>query len=76
MLLRILHLSLTVLAVLALMTDQACAVGFILGQTKDELELKYDVSVQDHGPGRVTIVFTLTAKASAGSGLVFGVQAV
>ena len=37
----------------------AWGVGFILGETKDELKLEYDVSVQDHGTGRVTVVLTL-----------------
>jgi hypothetical protein len=39
--------------------DRAWGEGFSLGQTKDELKLKYDVAVQDHGTGRVTVVFTL-----------------
>lgn len=34
-------------------------IGFILRETKEELKLKYDVAVQDHGTGRVTIVLTL-----------------
>jgi hypothetical protein len=33
--------------------------GFILGQTKEELKLDYEVAVQDHGTGRVTVVLTL-----------------
>jgi hypothetical protein len=37
----------------------ALGIGFILGETKDELKLKYDLSVQDHGTARVTVVFTL-----------------
>jgi hypothetical protein len=41
------------------MSGRALGIGFILGETKDELKLKYDVSVQDHGTGRATVVFTL-----------------
>jgi hypothetical protein len=46
-------------AVLAWTSSQALGIGFILGETKEELKLKYDVTVQDHGTGRVTAVFTL-----------------
>ena len=34
-------------------------IGFFLGQSKDELKLKYEVSATDHGTGRVTIVLTI-----------------
>lgn len=37
----------------------AWGIGFVLGETKDKLKLKYDLTVQDHGTGRVTIVLTL-----------------
>ena len=50
---------LIVLAALVLMTARAWGIGFVLGETQQELKLKYDLSVQDHGTGRVTIVFTL-----------------
>ncbi len=40
-------------------SGRAFGIGFILGETKEELKLKYDVVVQDHGTGRVTAVFTL-----------------
>ena len=40
--------------------DQAWGIGFYLRETKDELKLKYEVAVQDHKTGRVTVVFTLT----------------
>jgi hypothetical protein len=40
-------------------TAPAGAIGFILGETKEELKLEYELSVQDHGTGRVTLVFTL-----------------
>ena len=39
--------------------DRAWGIGFYLHETKDELKLKYDVTVQDHKTGRVTVVFTL-----------------
>jgi hypothetical protein len=48
-----------VLPALVLTADRAWAVGEILGQTKEELKLKYNVAVQDHGTGRITVVFTL-----------------
>jgi hypothetical protein len=38
---------------------RASGIGFYLGETKEELKLKYDVVVHDHGDGRVTIEFTL-----------------
>jgi hypothetical protein len=47
------------LTVILLVGGSASAIGFILGETKEELKLKYDVAVQDHGTGRVTVVLTL-----------------
>jgi hypothetical protein len=47
------------LAVAIAATDRADAIGFILGESKEELKLDYDLSVTDHGTGRVTLVFTL-----------------
>ena len=41
------------------MSDLVLGIGFILGETKEELKLKYDVTVQDHGTGRITAVLTL-----------------
>lgn len=35
------------------------ALGFELGESKEELRLDYDVSVYDHDTSRVTVVFTL-----------------
>ena len=35
------------------------ALGFRLGESKEELDLKYDVSVYDHDTGRVTVKFML-----------------
>jgi hypothetical protein len=58
---RTLRLSAAVLvaAVTFWTANQVWGMGFYLRQTKDELKLKYDVAVQDHGTGRVTVVFTL-----------------
>ena len=39
--------------------DRAWGIGFHLRETKDDLRLKYEVTVQDHKTGRVTVVFTL-----------------
>jgi len=43
---------------------RAWGIGFVLGQTKEELKLKYDVAVEEHSfdgapTGRVTVVLTL-----------------
>lgn len=57
---RTLRWSLMVMAAVVLTGGAAWGMGFILGQTKEELKLKYDVAVQDHGTGRVTVVFTLS----------------
>ena len=46
-------------AVLALVSHQCWGIGFHLGHTKEELNLKYDLAVTEHDSGRVTIVFTL-----------------
>jgi hypothetical protein len=59
MLIRTLLSSVIALAAVTFAANDAWAMGEILGQTKEELKLKYDISVQDHGTGRVTIVFTL-----------------
>ena len=56
---RTLRLSLMVLAAFLLSADRAWAMGEILGETKEELKLQYDVMVHDHGNGRVTVEFTL-----------------
>jgi hypothetical protein len=37
----------------------AWALGFELGETKEQLKLKYDVSAADHGTGRVTVTLTI-----------------
>jgi hypothetical protein len=59
MLMPTLRLSLMLLAALVLTADRASAMGEILGETKEELKLQYDVTVHDHGNGRVTVEFTL-----------------
>jgi len=51
---------------LALFQKSAWALGLELGETKEELKLKYDVTVQDHGTGRVTIVLTLADEGRLG----------
>jgi hypothetical protein len=58
---RIRRYSLVGLAVAAAVwtAGRAWGIGFILGETKEELKLKYDVAVTDHGTGRVTVVFSL-----------------
>lgn len=50
-----------VCAVLSLLisTNEARALGFEIGQSKEELGLKYDVKVTDHGTGRVTVNLTI-----------------
>jgi hypothetical protein len=42
-------------AAVVLAAHVACALGFQLGETKERLGLKYDLTVQDHGTGRVTV---------------------
>jgi hypothetical protein len=37
----------------------AWALGLELGETKEQLKLKYEVAVVDHGTGRVTITLTI-----------------
>ena len=53
-------LLLIVFAATVLATCLAWAEGFGLGETKEQLKLKYDVSVKDHGTGRVTANLTIT----------------
>jgi uncharacterized protein (TIGR03067 family) len=48
-----------VAAVLVWSAADAWGLGFILGESKEQLKLKYDVAVEDPGTGRVTIVLTL-----------------
>jgi hypothetical protein len=55
------NLGLGFIAVVALLSlaDRARGMGEILGQTKEELKLKYEVVVHDLTGGRVTVEFTL-----------------
>lgn len=44
---------------LGLAGNSAYGIGFVLGETREQLKLDYTVAVTDHGTDRVTIVFTL-----------------
>ena len=48
-----------VFASIVLAANVVWAAGFRLSETKEQLKLKYDVSVQDHGTGRVTVNVTI-----------------
>ncbi len=48
-----------VFAAFVLTANLAWALGFQLGETKEQLKLKYDVAVTDHGTGRVTVTLML-----------------
>ncbi|MHC4403878.1 MAG: hypothetical protein ACYTG0_29830 [Planctomycetota bacterium] len=48
-----------VFAAIVLSANLAWAEGFGLGETKEQLKLKYDVSLKDHGTGRVTVNLTI-----------------
>lgn len=54
------------LAALLLRSGTAWGIGFVLGETREELKLEYDVAVQDHGTGRVTVVLTLIDEGRLG----------
>ncbi|HVW00048.1 MAG TPA: hypothetical protein VHB77_06905, partial [Planctomycetaceae bacterium] len=56
---RNLCVSVFAFAAVALVANLVWALGFQLGQSKDELKLKYDLEVQDHGTGRVTAVLKI-----------------
>ena len=56
---RTLKLLLAVVVLIAIPTSFALAMGFKLGESKEELKLNYGVSIYDHDTGRVTIKFTL-----------------
>ncbi|MEZ5943153.1 MAG: hypothetical protein R3C18_17300 [Planctomycetaceae bacterium] len=51
--------SLLAMVVVVGSCQQANAIGFPLSESKEELKLKYEVEVTDHGTDRVTVVFTL-----------------
>lgn len=50
---------LAIVGTLVIPASFAMALGFLLGESKEELNLEYDVSVYDHDTGRVTVEFTL-----------------
>lgn len=56
---RSLFLSSLVLTATLLSASAAWALGFELSETKEQLGLKYDVAVTDHGTGRVTVTLTI-----------------
>lgn len=56
---RTLGVSAMAIAALVLTANVAWAAGFELGETKEQLKLKYDVSVTDDGAGRVTLFLTI-----------------
>ena len=60
MFVRKLRLLLIVFAATALATCLAWAEGFGLGKMKEQLKLKYDVSVKNQGTGRITVNLTIT----------------
>jgi hypothetical protein len=53
------RVPLVLFAASALPASIAWGMGEELGETKEQLKLKYDVSVTDHGTGRVTVVLTI-----------------
>lgn len=53
-------------AVCALTANWVWALGFELGQTKDELKLKYEVTATDHKTGRVTAELVLEDEGRLG----------
>jgi len=59
MFMRTLRLSSMAVAAIVLAANLAWAEGFGLGETKEQLKLDYEVSVVDHGTGRVTVTLTI-----------------
>jgi hypothetical protein len=57
--LRSLFLSSLALAATLLSANAAWALGFELSETKEQLKLKYEVAVTDHGTGRVAVTLTI-----------------
>lgn len=49
-----------------LAANGAWAIGFELGETKEELKLKYEVKASDHKTGRVTVTLTLEDEGRLG----------
>jgi len=56
---KTLRCLLSVLVTLGVTGGAAWALGFGLGQSKEELGLDYEVSAVDHGTGRVTVVLKI-----------------
>lgn len=56
---RLPKLLLAVIVLAAIPASIALAIGFELGESKEELKLQYELSVYDHDTGRVTIKFSL-----------------
>jgi hypothetical protein len=52
-------LAATAFAAVALVASIAWALGEGLGETKEQLKLQYDVSLTDHGTGRMTVNLTI-----------------
>jgi hypothetical protein len=59
MFVRKFRVPLILFAAIVLPAGLAWAMGEQLGQTKEQLKLKYDVSVKDHGTGRVSVTVTI-----------------
>ena len=47
---------------IALASTVALAEGLQLGETNEHLKLQYEVSIKDHGTGRITATFTLAGR--------------
>lgn len=60
MLARKIRLLLIAASTVTLAVPIAWALGLRLGETKEQLELQYEISVTDHGTGRVTVSLTIT----------------
>ena len=56
---RTMCLSLLVFVALVLPASHVWALGLELSESKEQLKLKYEVSLVDHGTGRVTIHVTI-----------------
>ncbi|MCA9261352.1 MAG: hypothetical protein KDA61_19185 [Planctomycetales bacterium] len=56
---RTTRLILAIAAAFAVPASISLALGFRLGESKEELKLEYEVSVYDHATGRITVEFTL-----------------
>lgn len=59
-------LPLLVIIAVTFTASHARALGFELSETKEQLKLKYDVTVQDNGTGRVTVTLTIADEGRLG----------